>query len=167
MVIHIEFSLFTASKGHWFELMSYFPVPVSEHETLVSWIPWPKFYSVKKHNYCALSVTYCAVTNYPAHTLHWRHHEHDGVSPLATRQFTQPFIQAQMKENIKVRITGLCEGNSPVTGDSNAENVSIWWRHHDFPYCLLACSVFRLLLPYTKGVPCVALSTTELSFVST
>ena len=36
----------------------------------------------------------------------------------------------------KLRVTGLCEGNSPVTGQftaqraSNAENVSIWWRHH-------------------------------------
>ena len=33
---------------------------------------------------------------------------------------------------------GLCAGNSPVTGEfpakmaSNAENVSIWWRRHDF-----------------------------------
>ena len=38
----------------------------------------------------------------------------------------------------KLRVTGLCAGNSPVTGEfpaqmaSNAENVSIWWRHHDF-----------------------------------
>ena len=36
----------------------------------------------------------------------------------------------------KLRVTGLCEGNSAVTGEfpeqrvSNAENVSIWWRHH-------------------------------------
>ena len=34
------------------------------------------------------------------------------------------------------RITGLCEGNLPVTGEffaqraSNAENVSIWWHRH-------------------------------------
>ena len=34
------------------------------------------------------------------------------------------------------RVTGLCEGNSPVTGEfpaqmaTNAENVSTWWRHH-------------------------------------
>ena len=41
------------------------------------------------------------------------------------------------KDNIKARVTGLCAGNSPVTGefpaqrDSSAENVSIWWRHHD------------------------------------
>ena len=36
----------------------------------------------------------------------------------------------------KPRVTGLCVGNSPGTGEfpgqmaSNAENVSIWWRHH-------------------------------------
>ena len=34
-------------------------------------------------------------------------------------------------------ITGLCAGNSLVTGEfptqmtSNAENVYIWWRHHE------------------------------------
>ena len=37
----------------------------------------------------------------------------------------------------KLHVTVLCVGNSPVTGEfptqmaSNAENVSIWWRHHD------------------------------------
>ena len=36
----------------------------------------------------------------------------------------------------KLRVTGLCVGNSPGTGEfpaqmaSYAENVSIWWRHH-------------------------------------
>ena len=40
------------------------------------------------------------------------------------------------KKRSKLRVTGLCAGNSPVTGEfpaqmaSNAENVSIWWRHH-------------------------------------
>ena len=60
--------------------------------------------------------------------------------------FTQPFIQVHIdcllrrrskKENIKHHVTGLCAGNSPVTGKfpaewaNNAKNVSIWWRHHD------------------------------------
>ena len=37
---------------------------------------------------------------------------------------------------LKLRVTGLCEGNSPVTVEfpahmaSNSENVSIWLRHH-------------------------------------
>ena len=43
----------------------------------------------------------------------------------------------EIKKTPKLRVTGLCEGNSPVTGEfptqraSNAENASIWWRHHD------------------------------------
>ena len=51
--------------------------------------------------------------------------------------FTQPLIQAQIKKTPKLRVTGLSMGNSPVTGEfpaqmaSDAENVSIWWRHHD------------------------------------
>ena len=40
------------------------------------------------------------------------------------------------KKISNLRVTDLCVGNSPVTGEfptqraSNAENVSIWWRHH-------------------------------------
>ena len=54
----------------------------------------------------------------------------------ASRLFTQPFIQGRSKKTSKLRITGLCAWNSPVTGEfptqmvSNTENVSIWWRHH-------------------------------------
>ena len=50
--------------------------------------------------------------------------------------FTQPLIQAQIKETPKLPVTDLCAGNSPGTDEfpaqmaSNAENVSIWWRHH-------------------------------------
>ena len=42
-----------------------------------------------------------------------------------------------------LRLTGLCVGNSPEIGEftaqmaSNAENVSIWWRHHvDVLWCM-------------------------------
>ena len=44
---------------------------------------------------------------------------------------------ADQKKTSTLRATGLCAGNSPVTGEfpeqkaSNAENVSIWWRHND------------------------------------
>ena len=43
---------------------------------------------------------------------------------------------ADKNKTSKLRVTGLCVGNSPGTGEfpaqmaSNAENVSIWWRHH-------------------------------------
>ena len=72
-------------------------------------------------------------------TLRWRHNEHDGVSyrqPLDC--LLECFFRRTSKETSELRATGLYEGNSPVTGEfpvqraSNAENVSIWWRHHDF-----------------------------------
>ena len=56
----------------------------------------------------------------------------------ASRLFTQPFIQAQIKENIKApRHWPLCgeftgPGEFPAQMASNAENVSIWWRHHGY-----------------------------------
>ena len=57
----------------------------------------------------------------------------------ASLLFTERFIQAQIKENIKAwHHWPLC-GNSLLTGEfpiqkaSNAENVSIRWRHHVEP----------------------------------
>ena len=55
----------------------------------------------------------------------------------ASRLFTQPFIQMQIKENIKApRHWPLCgeftgTGEFPTQRASHAEYVSIWWRHHD------------------------------------
>ena len=70
-------------------------------------------------------------------SLQWRRNERDGVSNhkrlgcLLNRLFRR-----RSKKTSKLRVTGLCEGNSQVTGEfpvqrnSNAENVSIWWCHH-------------------------------------
>ena len=71
------------------------------------------------------------------HPLQWRHNEWFGVSnhqPLHCL-LNHSFCR-RSKKTSKLRVTGLCAGNSPVTGEfpaqkaSNAENVSIWWRHH-------------------------------------
>ena len=57
-----------------------------------------------------------------------------------------PFVQAPSKKTSKLRVTGLCEGKPPVTGGfpsqraRNAENVSIWWRHHE---CTPGCFPLR------------------------
>ena len=66
------------------------------------------------------------------------HDERDGVSNHQPHDCLLNYLfKAHIKEISKLRITGLCAGNSPVTGEfpaqraSNAENVSIWWRHHD------------------------------------
>ena len=45
-------------------------------------------------------------------------------------------FRRRSKKTSKLRFTSLCAGNSPVTGEfpaqkaSNADDVSIWWRHH-------------------------------------
>ena len=69
--------------------------------------------------------------------LQWRHTEHDGVSNHQPHNcLLNRLFRHRSKKTSKLRVTGLCAGNSPVTGEipakraSNAENVSIWWRHH-------------------------------------
>ena len=71
-------------------------------------------------------------------TLQWRHNKRDGVSNHQTHDcLLNRLFRRRSKKTSKLRVTGLCEGNSPVTGEfpaqraSNAGNVSIWWRHHD------------------------------------
>ena len=70
-------------------------------------------------------------------TLRWRHKGCDSVSNHQPREclFSRS-IRRRSKKTSKFCVTGLCAGNSPETGEfpaqraSNAENISIWWRHH-------------------------------------
>ena len=69
--------------------------------------------------------------------LQWRHNEHGGVRYHQYHDYLlNRIFRRRSKKTSKLRVTGLCEGNSPVTGEfpaqgaSNAEKVSIWWRHH-------------------------------------
>ena len=71
-------------------------------------------------------------------TLRWHHNERDGVSNHKPHGcLLYRLLRRKSKKTSKLCVTGLCEGNSPVTAEfpaqraSNAENVSIWWRHHD------------------------------------
>ena len=63
----------------------------------------------------------------------------DGVSNHLPHDYLlNRLFRHRSKKTSKLCVTGLCAGNSPGTGEipaqmaSNAENVSIWWRHHDF-----------------------------------
>ena len=96
-------------------------------------------------------------------SLLWRHNEPDGVSNhqphhcLLNRLFGH-----RSKKTSKLRVTGLCVGNSPGTGEfpaqmaSNAENVSIWWRHHVLHrarrYHCHVCTNFQNDLAFAKYV---------------
>ena len=87
---------------------------------------------------------YCAVwgwlLSYFQFTLQWRHNGRDGVWNHQPRDcLLNCLFRHRLKKTSKLRMTGLCEGNSPGTGefpaqmDSNAEYVYILmtssWSH--------------------------------------
>ena len=51
--------------------------------------------------------------------------------------YSSIYSDTDQKKKSKLRVTGICEGNSPMTGEfpaqraSKADSVSIWWRHHE------------------------------------
>ena len=81
------------------------------------------------------------VSPWPHHlwTKQWLHNERSGISNHRCLDcLLNHLLRRRSKKTSKLPITGLCEGNPPVTGGfpsqmaSNAENVSIWWRRHEF-----------------------------------
>ena len=75
--------------------------------------------------------------NKQGYSLKWRHNEHDGVSNHQPHDcLLNRLFRCRSKKASKLHITGLCEGNSPVTGEfptqmaSKVENVSICWDQH-------------------------------------
>ena len=92
--------------------------------------------SLERTRFCSMSGTYSA--------LRWRHNDHAGVSNHQPRGcLLNRLFRRKSKKTSKLRVTGLCAGNSPGTGEfpaqmaSYAENVSIWWRHHGSKYWIL------------------------------
>ena len=74
-------------------------------------------------------------------SLQWRHNERDGVSNHQRLDYLlNCLFRRRSKKTSKIRVTGLCKGNSSVAVEfpaqraSDAENVSIWWRHHIFSF---------------------------------
>ena len=75
--------------------------------------------------------------------LQWRHNDRDGVSNHQPHDcLLNRLFRCRSKEASKLRVTSLCLGNSPGAGEfpaqraSNAENASIWWRHHECASCI-------------------------------
>ena len=85
--------------------------------------------------------------------LQWRHNGRDSVSNHQPHHcLLKCLFRRRWKKTSKPRITGLCVGKTPVTGEfpakmaSNAENVSSWWRHHGH------CQVWAVRRSYTLGI---------------
>ena len=90
----------------------------------------------------------------PWKSLHWRHNERDGVSNHQRLHcLLNCWSRRGSKKTGKLRVTGLCLGNSPVIREfaaqkaSNAENLSIGWRHRDFLHMAFWMESFDLPNP--------------------
>ena len=96
----------------------------------------------------------------PVAALRWRHNERDSVWKHQPHNcLLDRLFRRRSKKTSKLRVTGLCAGNSPGAGEfpaqmaSSAENVSIWWRHHgltEYPMCACRC-VAQICYPATAS----------------
>ena len=110
-------------------------------------------------------------------TLERHHNGRDSVSNHQPHDcLLNRLSRRRSKKTSKLRVTGLCAGNSPVPGEflaqraSNAENVFIWWRHHGNPHNMMksACKdimhgdvmpweCFPYYWPFVRGANCAVL----------
>ena len=108
---------------------------ITEHLEVVYFFTFRPLFHVRCRA-CTLSGN---TNQFIAQPLRWRHNGHDSVSNHQPHDcLLKGLFRRRSKKTWKLRVTGLCAGNSPGTGEfpaqmaSNAENVSIWWRHHDW-----------------------------------
>ena len=92
----------------------------------------------------------CLVSSLP-----WRHNGRDSFSNQQSHDCLHNRLFRHIsKKTSKLRVRGLCVGNSPGTGEfptqmtSSAENVSIWWCHHVLIQSLIEKFVYNLCLSY-------------------
>ena len=84
-------------------------------------------------------------------------HYSDVIRGPAAPQITRRLFGRRSKKTPKLRVTGLCVGNSPMDGEfpaqmaSNAENVAIWWRHHGIDMSVIR--TFRITCLLCKKSP--------------
>ena len=94
--------------------------------TRPQWVKWD-----------TIVITSFSKNNLPAEWFYpsqWRYNERDGVSNYQSHHcLLNRLFMRRSKKTSKLRVTGLCERNPGEFASqktSDAENVSIWWRHH-------------------------------------
>ena len=98
------------------------------------------------HQFCGFILTVrlfgenlCHIQQKSPDTLQWRHNGLDSVSNHKHHHcLLKRLSRCRSKKTSKLRVTGLCAGKTLEIGEfpaqraSNAENVSIWWCHHEY-----------------------------------
>ena len=107
----------------------YQKIPV-QSDDLSTYVPESGIRYRDKKLHPTLSVG-CSYLSLPS--LQWRHNGHDSVSNHQQHDcLFKCLFRRRSKKTSKLRVTGLCTetGEFPAQMASNAENISIWWRHH-------------------------------------
>ena len=133
-----------ADRNDFLCVITLFMVSVCVHFRICGLIIWPQFQTIfflaawwqpsafwlptsTEYNACVLKIS----------------HYNDVIMSVMASQFTSltvvysiVYSRRKSKKTSKLRVIGLWAGNSQVTGEfpaqraSNAENATIWWRHH-------------------------------------
>ena len=120
----------------WFIVISF--TSTVEPYISLQYIPFSHQLSNNPYRYSS-SISFISSVELPVSllSLRWHHNESDCVSNHQPHYcLLNCLFRCRSKKTSKLRVPGLCARNSPVTGEfpaqmaSNAENVSIWWRHH-------------------------------------
>ena len=74
--------------------------------------------------------------------IQWRHNEFDSVSNHQPHDYLlNRLFRGRSKKTSKLRLTG----EFPAQRASNAENVSIWWCHHENAFGNLVCKMAAIM----------------------
>ena len=103
------------------------------------WTPWNILFVELNYfvTVCLLSFEFSAGHHGTHRSIQWRHSEHDGVSNDRRLDCLLSLLfRRRSKKTSKLHVTGLRDGNPPVTGGfpsqraSNTESASVWWCHY-------------------------------------
>ena len=125
----------------WYTEVSIISTRASRQSIYLRIRPENKIFEIKQNAFCQTRMAVFCICELSAVILQWCHNGREGVSNHEPRGcLLNRLFGHRSKKTSKLRVTGVCAGNSPVTGEfpaqmaSNAENVSIWWRHHVYTF---------------------------------
>ena len=112
----------------------------SEYGWLIAWhsCTWRKKIVHVLHSWFSRSLLVTETPNECSNrSLQWRHNVRDSISNHPPHDcLLNGLFRRTSEKASKLRVTGFCAGNSPVTGEfaaqiaSNTENISIWLCHY-------------------------------------
>ena len=81
-----------------------------------------------------MAITKPSVGTIVTETLQWRHNERDGISNHQPHDcLLKSLFRRRSEKTSNLHVTGLCEGNSPETGEFPAQRAS-WVTRKVFPF---------------------------------